>query len=225
VDLLSEGEQWEAVKAWLRQNGLAIIAGVLIGTIGLVGWRWWQGQQQTQRLAANAAYENLLTTFDSGDIDAALRQLEQFRKDYASSAYAAPAELAAARVHVARNELDKAAARLRSVADSAKDVQLRVVARLRLARVQIAQGKPADALLTLGSADMGAFQSAFAEVRGDALHAKGDRAGALREYQAARLLRQAGGQSPGVEGADLLDLKINDLRAEAPAAATAAPQG
>jgi predicted negative regulator of RcsB-dependent stress response len=224
VDLLSEGEQWEAVKAWLRQNGLAIIAGALIGVIALLGWRWWQNRQDTQGLAANAAYQRLLGTFDSGDVDGALKQLDALRKDYGDSAYAAPAQLAAARVHVARNELDKAAALLRSVADTSKDDQLKVVARLRLARVQIAQGKADDALATLGMADAGAFRSAFAEVRGDALLAKGDRAGALKAYEAARSGRGPGAQAAGAEGADLLDLKINDLSVAAPATA-AAPKG
>ena len=214
MDLLEEGEQWEAIKAWLRQNGLAILAGALIGIIGLLGWRWWQGRQDTQRLAANAAYENLLTTFDSGDIDSATKQLEQFRKDHADSAYVAPAGLAAARVYVLRNELDKAAAQLHIVADTSRDEQLRIVARLRLARVQVAQGKPDDALATLGTADAGAFESAVAEVRGDARLAKGDRAGALKDYEASRATRTDGSEEGGPEGTDLLDLKINDLRAE-----------
>jgi predicted negative regulator of RcsB-dependent stress response len=223
VDLLDEGEQWEAVKAWVRQNGLAILAGALIGILGLAGWRWWQARTATQALAANGAYQQLLATFDSGDMDAALKQLDQLRKDYPDSAYAAPAELATARMHVARNELDKAAERLRSVADTAHDTQLRTVARLRLARVQLAQGKPDDALLTLGSADLGAFQSIAAEVRGDALFAKGDKAGALREYLAAQTGRKDGSQQQQVldGAADLLELKINDLRAEAPATAAA----
>ena len=225
MDVLSEGEQWEAVKAWLRQNGLAIVAGALIGIIALLGWRWWQNRQDTQALAANAAYERLLGTFDTGDVEGALKQLEVLLKDYGNSAYAAPAQLAAARIHVARNELDKAAARLRDVAEKSKDPQLKVVARLRLARVQIAQGKPDEALAMLGTGDVGAFQWLFAEARGDALYAKGDRAAALKEYEAARAGRQPGTQASGPDGAgELLDLKINDLRAEAPAAA-AVPKG
>lgn len=224
MDLLSEGEQWEAIKAWLRENGLAIAAGLLLGGMALGGWKWWQAHQDSQRLAANGAYENLLRSFDAGDIAAAERQLEQFQRDFGGSAYAAPADLAAARVYVARNDLDKAATRLRNVEATSRDEQLRVIARLRLARVQIAQGKPDDALATLGSASEGSFQSGFAEVRGDALFAKGDRAGALREYLAARSARSAGGQSGGLDGADLLDLKLNDLRPAA-AAAAAGPKG
>jgi len=221
VDLLEEGEQWEAVKAWFKDNGLAIVGGALLGTLGLVGWRWWQSRAESQHLAANTAYEQLLGSFESGDTDSGLKSLDQFRKEYAGSAYAAPAALAAARILVMRNELDKAVGYLRSVADTAPDLQLRTVAKLRLARVQIAQGKPDEALATLGTADAGAFKSVFAEVRGDALQAKGDKAGALREYQTARDSREQGGENPGAGGADLLDLKINDLRGAAATPATA----
>ena len=38
-DYLSEKEQWEAVKSWLRENGLWIIAGIALGAVGLSGWR------------------------------------------------------------------------------------------------------------------------------------------------------------------------------------------
>ena len=69
MDLLSEGDQWEAVKAWLRQNGLPIVGGLLLGALLLTGWRWWQGHQLAGQQASYSAYENLLGTFDAGDAD------------------------------------------------------------------------------------------------------------------------------------------------------------
>jgi predicted negative regulator of RcsB-dependent stress response len=53
--------------------------------------------------------------------------------------------------------------------------------------------------------DAGAFGARFAQARGDILMTKGDRAGALKEYQSAR--------SSGAETLDvgLLDLKIDEL--------------
>jgi predicted negative regulator of RcsB-dependent stress response len=83
------------------------------------------------------------------------------------------------------------------------------VARLRLARVQIAQQKSDDALATLNGVQPGAFGPRFHEVRGDADLAKGDKAGALAEYRAARAMDMGGGRD-----ATLLDLKISDLVAD-----------
>jgi predicted negative regulator of RcsB-dependent stress response len=230
VELLSEEEQWEQLKRWLRENGPSILVMVILGLLAVAGWRWWQSRGEQSQIAAGVAFENILKTFDSGKGEEALAQIEQLRKDYPKSGYVASADLAAARVFVARNELDKAVERLQRVTDSAVDVQLRPIARLRLARVQAAQGKHDLALTTLGAisaADVGKYQAAYTETRGDILLSKGDRAGALREYQAARKLQPP--DQPGSSVAALLDLKINDLRpvaaapAPAPVKAPAAP--
>ena len=124
------------------------------------------------------------------------------------------ATLIAARVQVEANELDKAAASLKSVMDTATDEELKMVARMRLARVQSAQGKYDDALATLKVDDTGEFAPRFADTRGDVLLAKGDRAGALREYLAART-----GENKGRVDTELLDLKIRDLGGTPPASA------
>lgn len=214
MDLLSEGDQWEAVKAWLRQNGLPIVGGLLLGALLLTGWRWWQSHQLAGKQAGYAAYENLLGTFDTGDADASQKQFDLFMASHGQSAYGAPARLIFARLLVARNDLDRALVQVRTVADTATDLQLRQVAKLRVARLQTAMGKPDEALATLGSADVGSFQSAYAEARGDALQAKGDAAGALREYQAAKAARSAA-SATGAE-TDLLALKIYDLQEATP---------
>jgi predicted negative regulator of RcsB-dependent stress response len=123
-----------------------------------------------------------------------------------------------ARISVESNELDKAANALKTVMDTTKDKQLALVARLRLARVQLAQGKPDEAIATVNAVDAGAFKARYDVVRGDALFAKGDKAGALREYQAAR----AGTVTQSVD-AQALELKIDDLLADNPTPAADAP--
>ena len=71
--------------------------------------------------------------------------------------------------------------------DTATDDELRADrAHCACARVQSAQGKYDDALATLKVDEAGEFAPRFADTRGDVLLAKGDRAGALREYLAAR---------------------------------------
>jgi predicted negative regulator of RcsB-dependent stress response len=215
VDLLSEEEQWEALKRWLRENGPSILVSVIVALLLVAGWRWWQGRGEQEHVEAVGSYERILQTFDAGRVDEALAQIEVLRKEHPKSGYVASADLAAARVFVARNELDKAVERLERVASSAVDEQLRPIARLRLARVQAAQGKHDVALATLGTADMGEFKAAYTETRGDILLSKGDRAGALKEYEAARKLQPADDTIGTVT--ELLDLKINDLRTAAAA--------
>ena len=62
------------------------------------------------------------------------------------------------------------------------------------------------------SSEPGEFDTRLADARGDVLLAKGDRAGALREYLAART-----GENKGRIDVDLLDLKIRDLGGTPPA--------
>lgn len=214
MDLLSEDEQWEALKRWLRANGPSILGMVALALLAWFGWDWWKERQNQQALAANVIYHQVMADFDANKTDAALAGIETLRKDYPKSGYVAAAELLAAHVHVGTNELDKAAAVLERVATTARDKLVRPIARLRLARVQAAQGNFDKALATLGTADMGPHQSAYLEVRGDILVEKGDDAGALKEYEAARALLNPEAAGPDGVG-QLLDLKISDLKASA----------
>ena len=122
--------------------------------------------------------------------------------------------LVLARAHVDANELDKAAASLKSVMDTASDDEVALIARIRLARVQAAQGKYDEALATLKIDGPGEFDTRIADARGDVLLAKGDRAGALREYLAARE-----GENKGRLDVELLDMKIRDLGGTPPVTA------
>lgn len=219
-EFYSEQEQWERLKRWLRLNGPWIVGGVAAGALALAGWRWWEARNERLAMQASERYEQVLEAFDRGDRTRGMTLIDELRRDYRSSPYADQAELLAARVLVESNELPQAAERLARVMQSTRDRELALVARLRLARVQIAQEKPDEALATLDVPDAGAFAPRFQEVRGDAYLAKGDRTAALREYRAARVADAA-----AVVDTRLLDLKIADLLADgvgSPEAATAA---
>jgi predicted negative regulator of RcsB-dependent stress response len=221
-DYLSEKEQWEAVKAWIRENGLWIIAGVAVGAAGIGGWQWWNAHVDKVNADASGKYEAMITALGRNDESAALVAMGDLEREYASTPYVDQAKLAFSRIYVESNRLDKAVTELQAVTQHSKDKQLALIARMRLARVQISQQKPDDALATLNGVDPGAFAAQFHEVRGDADLAKGDKAGALSEYRVARTL-DAGG---GAGGGSLLDLKISDLVADAaplPAAAAKTP--
>lgn len=208
----SEAEQMERAKSWLKMNAIWIIAGIAIGAGGLGGWRWYQERRNTQAETASARYEELVDAFSRRDNVRGTTLLEELNREYAWTPYASLGTLIAARVQVEANELDKAAAGLKSVMDNAKDDELKMVARLRLARVQSALGKNDEALATLKIDDPGEFAPRLADTRGDVLLAKGDRDGALREYLAARTA-----ENDGRVDIELLDLKIRDLGGTPPA--------
>jgi predicted negative regulator of RcsB-dependent stress response len=215
-DLLSEKEQWEALKGWLKEYGAWIVGGLALGALGISGWRWWEARQDRSGLEASAKYEQILDAFDRGDRTQALTSIGELEREYGSSPYVDQAHLAEARINVQSGQLDKAASTLQRVMEGTRDPQLALIARLRLARVQMAQNKFDAALDTLDAAkDPGAFASRYSEVRGDIYFAKGDKAAALKEYRAARE-----SAARGSVDTELLDLKIKDLSTAAGPSAT-----
>ena len=204
-EYLDEREQWERLLAGLRAQGPWLLAAVAAVAVAFSGWRYWQGRTEQHALDAAARYEQMVEAFSHDDLNGGLRIADELVRDYGASAYAEQADLAAARIQVENQELDRAAVRLTRVLQTTRDPGLGLIARLRLARVQLAVGRPEEAIKTLDAAEPGAFAARYAEARGDALLAKGDRDGALKQYRTARIT--------GANTVDtgLLDLKINEL--------------
>jgi predicted negative regulator of RcsB-dependent stress response len=204
-EYLNEKEQWERVLQWVREQGPWVLVSIAIVAAGYWGWNAWQRHTDQRYENASTRFGQVIDDFGRNNLDGGLKLADELIKDFPSTAYADQANLAAARIQVERGNLEPAAVRLAQVMNSSKDPELALISRLRLARVQLTLGKPDEALKTLNAADPGAFAGRFAQVRGDILMAKGDRAGALREYQSAR---SSGGETLDV---GLLDLKIDEL--------------
>ena len=204
-EYLNDKEQWQQVLAWLREQGPWILGGVAIALAVFGGWHFWQNRIQQRDLAAASRYQQVMDAFERHDIAGGVQLADGLVKAFPGTAYADQANMAVARIQVESRQLDQAAARLQQVLGATRDAELALIARLRLARVQLAQGKADDALKTLDGAKPGAFAARYAEVRGDALLAKGDRAGALKAYREAR-----GGAASTLDSG-LLDLKIGEL--------------
>jgi len=220
-EYLSEKEKLEQLTGWLRANVPWIVVGLAVGGLIVGGWRWYQARVDRTGVEAALAYAQILDAFDRGDRTGGLDQVAQLGKSHPDSPYVDQANLAAARLLLETGQMDRAASYLTVVMEHSRDAQLAQLARLRLARVQLSQNHPDQALSTLGKADQGAFEGRFAEVRGDAYFAKGDKASALREYRAARVAL-----GPAQASNDLLDLKINDLAGDATSTPVAAiPKG
>jgi predicted negative regulator of RcsB-dependent stress response len=211
-DYLSEKEQWEWVKTQVRENAPAVLIAIVLAVAVILGWRWWQGHLDQGRLAAGAKYMQIVQALEGGDRTQALVSLGELEREHPGSPYTDQGRLLAARMYVDEGTLDKAAGELSSVVASSKDHDLALIARLRLARVQIAQGRPDTALATLAQMQPGSFAALYHEVRGDAYYAKGDKASALAEYRSAQTATDSG-------DAALLGLKVADLSADTSAPA------
>ncbi|MGH8169705.1 MAG: YfgM family protein [Steroidobacteraceae bacterium] len=218
--LLSEREQWDALKRWVRESGPAVVAGIAIAAIGFGGFRWWHAHRNNVDVAAGAMYIQMENAFAHGDRTQAFILVGDLERQYSSSPYAEQARLVSAKAFAEDGDLGRAADELQNVMQHSNDPGLQLIARQRLARVQIAQHQPSKALATLNGADPGALAPLYEVARGDAYYAMGDKAAALAQYRLARASDTGGETDTG-----LLDLKISDLSADvaAPAAQSGKP--
>jgi predicted negative regulator of RcsB-dependent stress response len=208
-EYLSEREQAEQLKTWLRANWIWLFAGVALALGGFYGSRWWESRQAGRSLAAEERMTAMLDALSRNQREEALKVAGELTGDYAGTPYADQATLVLARLDIEGGDLAAAAAKLARVMESSRDPELSLVARLRLARVQLAQGEHDAALATLDSVASTGVDARIAELRGDALYAKGDHAGALAAFRQAQ--EAAAGAPPGLVDGELLSYKIDEL--------------
>lgn len=207
VEYFNEHEQGEAVKKWLKENGGAILMGLVIAVGGLFGFRQWQGWEENQRQRASAEFEVMSELLADDQLDSAMANYQTLKDDFPDSPYASLAALQMARARLEAGQADLAVNLLRYIADNGTPRAIRIIGRERLARVLLDQGQPQEAMALLDAeTDVKGFEAAFAEVRGDIHAALGQNEEAITSYQAALDALEA-----GVGDRNFLELKLRAL--------------
>ena len=199
-------EQSELVQKWLRENGVSIIVGIVIGLVGIFGLQQWRSHQAQTQSNASQLYQQARVASLSGKPDAAGQVTDQLMKDYAKSPYAVFAVSDRARQQVQDKQLDKAEASLAWAESHASDAPLKSLTLLRVARVELAREQAKQALATLDKMPAGSFQGLTQELRGDALVKLGCSDDARKAYQTA-----LSGLSEEAPQRGALQMKLDDL--------------
>jgi len=213
IEILDEHEQGERVRAWLRDNGGAIVGGIALGIAGIVGWQWWSSSKYEHRLDAATQYEALLQAVESKDRDALDSITASLAKEHADTPYAALATLRRSRVLLDAGEAEGALADLQKAVKLAPDQATADLARLRAARAQLGSGQAQAALDGLNGLTSEAYQGLAQELRGDALLRLGKADDARAAYLAALLALDEVAPSRR-----LVELKLIDLGGDVPPA-------
>jgi len=200
----TEEQQEEAIKKWLKENGAAVIIGIILGLAGLKGWNYWQERTLRQNAIASNEYETLQPMFNKVGVDEMAKQIDAFSTRNSNKVYFnfLNFELAKRAVSVANFDVAKAALN-KVISNSANEV-VESIAKIRLARIMILEKKPQQALKLLNIENK-EFMSLVSEVRGDAYFALGDKAKARQAYEIAKTNNSANRPD------NSLQMKIDDL--------------
>lgn len=179
----SDEEQIEALKRWWKENGGSLLTGTVIVLVVLFGSRQWQGAQLAKAEEASDLYENLIplvADFQTNGLDdSGIATLEvfynQLRNDHTDTIYTRYGAMLMASVYVAQENYDQASAELNWILDNPElgflqkaEEELFLSARLRLARVMLAQGQAQQALDLIIAVEPLELGASYAEVQGDA---------------------------------------------------------
>lgn len=209
MDTYTPDDQLASLKAWWKQYGTALIAGVVIGGLLLGGGAYWKQYKNKRAEAASQLYERLLADLQQPKPETLTATATTLMQDYEATPYAGKAALLLARLRFDANDMPGTRQYLEWAIHNATESVVQHSARLRLGRLLLDQGdtEAAQALASIKETD--GFSSEYEELKGDVWLAKGDRNAARRAYQAAiaALVRDS-------SYAQLLGMKRDNLGAE-----------
>lgn len=218
----SEKEQLASIKKWIQENGLSIVAGVVLGLGGVYGWRYWQEYDISQSEIMSAQLNEAINQIDSQQYEAGAKIAQQLADENSGTLYGDMAQLVISRARVQQGLLDEAAKPLQALLDGKSSFQLsnivrlqfegspaqfQNIARLRLVRIYLAQSKFDAALALIPDSSDKAYVREYEELRGDIAFYKGEKDKARAAYTRALALASL------AEDTQFLQMKLDDLPA------------
>lgn len=185
TEYMTEQEQIELLKNWIKQYSLVILAGVVAATLAIFGWRTWQERQYRILSHASAVYDEMLTMRAQNNAEATLVQAQKLFDHYPKTVYGQFAALMLARDAAYKKHYAPAETQLNWVIQHSDIPSIRQIARLRLARIQLAQEQPAISIKTLSTVEDKSFNGLINEERGDAYFEMKETQKARDAYQQA----------------------------------------
>jgi len=201
----TEDQQVEDLKKWWKENGKAVIVGAVLGFSAIFGGRMYMNHLEGQRMKASIEYERMSMALQQQQPEEVFSRGDLIVTTYPDTAYAALASLAMARLYVDKGDLAGAQHRLQWVIDHEDQQDIVHVARLRLARVLLADAQLDQALKLLANVDEETYTPVYQELLGDIYMAKQQPDQARVAYAAALAAMDE------TDDREILQMKIDDL--------------
>lgn len=185
TDYLTEQEQIELLKNWIKQYSLVILAGVVLAIIAMTAWRYWDQRQSNILTHASSVYDEMLTMRAQNEPAEVVVQGKKLFSHYPKTIYGQMAALMLSRSAAVKTDYAAAEKHLEWVMKKSNIDAIRQIARLRLARVKLADNKPDETIRLLEKIDDNSFLGLIDEVRGDAYLAMNNHDKARESYHRA----------------------------------------
>ncbi len=201
----TEEETIEHMKEWLKENGLAIVLGLVIGLSGIVGVRYWFNFQQTHAEEASLIYDKVVSSLEAQQYVDVMQQAKTLQDQHSGTSYAVLAAMAMAKASLATGDSATARDHLEWAIDKTGDESLQHIARIRLARLFVDAKDYTEALKLITDQTPGAFASLYDELRGDILAAQNNVSLARAAYRTAVV------DAKDPSRRDFIQMKLDDL--------------
>ena len=205
-DYVNDYDRVELLKKWWDEHGSALIIGLVLGLVVIFAWQFWQKKQALTQVSAASAYQTLVTMSLSKDTDLYITRAQSLIKTYPRSPYAVLSSFLLSHAEVVKGNYEAAYQANEWVMKHADDVSFKQIARIRAARLRLAQHEPDQALALLNTVDDPNFAILTDEVKGDIYVVKHDFNAAKKAYIAAE---QDAPDSPVL--LPVLQLKLSSL--------------
>ena len=202
----TEDEALDRIRQlWGQYGKFILILSILVaGSFG--GRNLWMSYKNDSAENSSLNYSQLLLAVDQKRFEDAFEIGSEIIKTDAQSSYAELSSLFLAKISFEKGDYDVAKNTLTALIESSSDLNTGNVARERLARILLSEGKADDSQKVLENSKSLDLTNHLLELQGDIMKARGDLESALSLYQKALAKNVINGQD-----SNNLSLKLNDI--------------
>ena len=208
-DNLTDQQQAELIKNWLKENSKFLMGGLVLVISGFFGVQFLQQNKLKEAEMASQLYSEIEFAVKQQRLTQAQTLLQKMDNDYANTPYQDQGHLFMAKLFMDSVDYENAILQLEFLIDNATDESFKHIARIRIARIKLQQNLYDEALQILETESMGSFEAKYEETKGDIFAKKGE----YPEAQAA-YLKALDLLLPGQFDYEYIQMKFKDIQSD-----------
>ena len=208
-DNLTDQQQAELIKNWLKENSKFLVGGVVLGVSGFFGIQFLQQNKLKEAEMASQLYSEIEFAVKQQRLTQAQTLLQKMDSDFNNTPYQDQGHLFMAKLFMDSVDYGNAIIQLEFLVENSIDESLKHIARIRIARIRLQQNLYDEALQVVQTESMGSFEAKYEEIKGDIFSKQGQ----FSEAQAA-YLKAMDLLLPGEFDYEYIQMKFKDIQSE-----------